>query len=201
MTIELIPLFATPVIKFRFSKHKNYNFPDIGRSEKIPDGWEISLNSSFPLIEDDDPYISSHVRDSLENDLLSDIKKILTKLDISNSIFMESFWYNIYHDNQGQEPHEHICGAGSSNNYWSGVYYSKGASPIKFHSAHKYMKLCTPPEVGPIMSDFYCDMYDLEVDDGEAILFPPWLVHEVVPDKTRKNMRLTFTFNIGYNDE
>lgn len=200
MSIELIPLFSVPVIKFKFSKHNNYNFPTIERQERIPSGWEVSLNTSFPNIGDDDPFIDSKTRDSLKDNLLIDIKKVLSRLELSNSIYLESFWYNIYHDNQGQEPHEHISGAGATSTYWSGIYYSRGASPTTFHNAHKYMKICTPPEVGEIMSDFYRDMHKLEVTNGDVILFPPWLVHEVIPDKERKDMRLTFTFNVGYTD-
>jgi hypothetical protein len=200
MSIELIPLFSVPVIKFKFSKHNKYTFPDIGKCENIPDGWELSLNSSFPNIEDNDSFIDSATRDSLENDLLIDIKKVLSTLKLSSSVFLKSLWYNIYHDNQGQEAHDHICGAGETNNYWSGIYYNKGSSPTTFHNAHKYMKLCRPPEVGEIMSEFYNDMHSAEVEDGDVILFPPWLVHEVIPDKKRKHMRLTFTFNVGYTE-
>lgn len=201
MSIELIPLFSVPVIKFKFSKHYNYKFPTIEKQERIPDGWELSLNTSFPKIEDDDSFIDLETKKSLENDLLSDIEKVLYRLELSNSVYIESFWYNIYHDNQGQEPHEHISGVGTLNNYWSGIYYNRGASPTTFHSPHKYMKICTPPDAGDLMSDFYSDMHHQKVEDGDVILFPPWLVHEVIPDKNRKDMRLTFTFNVGYNNE
>lgn len=201
MSIELIRLFSVPVIKFNFTKHEKYKFPSIERSENIPDGWELSLNSSFPEIKDNDTFISKNQKESLVNDLLNDIKKVLNRLELPDSIFIQSFWYNIYHDNQGQEPHEHISGAGTLNNYWSGIYYNRGASPTTFHSPHKYMKICTPPDVGDLMSDFYSDMHDLEVRDGDVVLFPIWMVHEVIPDKNRKDMRLTFTFNVGYNNE
>lgn len=204
MSIELIPLFSVPVIKFKFSKHNKYNFPIIERKERIPDGWEVSLNSSFPRIEDDDPYIFPETRDCIEEDLITDIRVVLKRLGISyEGAFFDSFWYNVYHDNQGQEPHDHIVSAGDTNTYWSGIYYNVGASPTNFHNAHRYMKLCIPPEVHPDspISDMYSDMCDQEVEDGDVILFPPWLVHEVIQDKTRTDMRLTFTFNVGYNHE
>lgn len=204
MSIELIPLFSVPVIKFKFSKHNKYNFPIIERKERIPDGWEVSLNSSFPRIEDDDPYIFPETRDCIEEDLFADIRVVLKRLGISHEgAFFTDFWYNVYHDNQGQEPHDHLVNAGDANSYWSGIYYNVGASPTKFHNAHRYMKLCMPPEVHPDspISDMYSDMCDQEVEDGDVILFPPWLVHEVILDKTRTDMRLTFTFNVGYNHE
>lgn len=200
MTIELIPLFSVPVIRFKFSKHNNYKFPDIKRSENIPDGWELSLNSSYPKIEDDDNFVDSKTRDSLKNDLITDIKKVLKKLEISSDVCVTEMWYNVYHDDQGQEPHDHIGGLGGLNPYWSGIYYNKRASPTTFHNNNKYMKFILPPETGNIMAEFYHDMYNLECEDGDVILFPPWLVHEVIPDKNRKDMRLTITFNVSYND-
>jgi hypothetical protein len=204
MSIELIPLFSVPVIKFKFSKHNKYNFPTIERRERIPDGWEVSLNSSYPCIEDGDPYIFPETRDCIERDLFSDVQAVLKRLGISyKGAYFTDTWYNVYHDDQGQEPHDHLLNAGEPNSYWSGIYYNRGASPTKFHNAHRYMKLCMPPDIHPDspISDMYADMHDQEVEDGDVILFPPWLVHEVVPDKTRTEMRLTFTFNVGYNHE
>ena len=204
MSIELIPLFSVPVIKFKFSKHNNYNFPTVERHERIPDGWELSLNSSYPEIEDDDPFISVQVRESLERDIYNDVRAVLKRLDVSyDKIFIKDFWYNIYHENQGQEPHDHLGNAGDSNLYWSCIYYNRGASPTKFHSAHRYQKLCMPIHIGENspLCDMYADMHDQEVEDGDVIMFPPWMTHEVVPDRTRTEMRLTFTFNVGYNHE
>ncbi len=204
MSIELIPLFSVPVIKFKFSKHSNYNFPTIERKERIPDGWELSLNSTYPEIEDHDSYVSPLVRDTMENDLFNDVRAVLKRLDISyDNIFMKDFWYNIYHEDQGQEPHDHLGNAGDPNSYWSCIYYNRGATPTKFHNAHRYMKLCQPIHIGEDspLYDMYVDMHDQAVDDGDVILFPPWMVHEVVPQKRVDEMRLTFTFNIGYNHE
>lgn len=204
MSIELIPLFSVPVIKFKFSKHNNYNFPTIERRERIPDGWELSLNSSYPEIEDDDPYIFPETRDCIKRDLFSDVRAVLKRLGVPHKeALFSGIWYNVYHDDQGQEPHDHLLNAGEPNSYWSGIYYNRGASPTKFHNAHRYMKLCMPlpSDIHPDspLLDMYSDMHEQEVEDGDVILFPPWLVHEVVPDKTRIDMRLTFTFNVGYD--
>jgi len=202
MSIELIPLFSVPVIKFKFSKHSKYNFPTIKKRERIPDGWEVSLNTSYPCTKDDDPYIFPETRDCMDRDLLSDVLKVLKRLGLSyKGAYFTDSWYNVYHDNQGQEPHDHLLHAGDTNSYWSGIYYNRGASPTTFHNAHRYMKLCMPPDVHPEspIGDMYNDMHNQEVEDGDVILFPPWLVHEVIPDKNRTEMRLTFTFNIGYD--
>jgi len=204
MSIELIPLFSVPVIKFKFSKHNNYNFPTIERKERIPDGWELSLNSSYPCIEDNDSYIFPETRDCIERDLFVDVQAVLKRLGVSyKGAYFTDIWYNVYHEDQGQEPHDHLVNAGEPNAYWSGIYYNTGASPTKFHNAHRYMKLCMPPDIHPDspIGEMYADMHDQEVEDGDVILFPPWLVHEVISDKTRTDMRLTFTFNIGYNHE
>jgi len=200
MSIELKRLFSVPVIKFKFTKHNQYNFPFIERSERIPDGWEISLNTSFPYIRDDDPYINVSVRDNLREDLLCDISKVLKKLELPDKIYMNQFWYNIYHDNQGQEPHDHSSGSGEINSYWCGIYYNKGSTPTTFHAPHRYMKTTIPSKTGSLMGNFYIDIHNVEVEDGDVILFPNYVVHEVNPDKDRRDMRLTFSFNIGEDE-
>jgi hypothetical protein len=203
MSIELISLFSVPIIKFRFTKHNQYRFPSIARSERIPNGWDLSLNSSFPFIEDDDPLVNPQTRDNLQKDILSDITKVLTKLKISSGVKYGTFWYNVYHENQGQELHDHLAGAGEVNDYWSGIYYNKNATPTRFHNTHKYMKTCTPPMISEdsVMSKYYNDMYLPPVEDGDVILFPPWVNHEVVPDPNQKQMRLTFSFNLSYTSD
>lgn len=200
MPIELKRLFSVPVIKFKFTKHNQYKFPSIERSERIPDGWEVSLNTSFPFIGDDDSFVTLDVRDNLQEDLLCDISKVLKKLELPDKIYMHQFWYNIYHDNQGQESHDHASGSGDVNAYWCGVYYNRGSSPTTFHAPHRYMKTTIPSEVGPLMDQFYTDMHDVEVEDGDVILFPNYVVHEVRPDPDRKDMRLTFSFNLQENE-
>lgn len=203
MPIELISLFSVPVIKFRFTKHNQYRFPSIERSEHIPNGWDLSLNSSFPFIEDGDPLVDSVTRDSLQKDLHYEITKVLTKAKISSGVMFSTFWYNVYHENQGQELHDHLAGPSETNDYWSGIYYNKNASPTRFHNTHKYMKTCSPPmimEDSP-MDKFYHDMYEPPVEDGDVILFPPWVNHEVVPDPNQTQMRLTFSFNLRYTSD
>lgn len=196
MSIELKRLFSVPVIKFKFTRHNQYKFPFIERSERIPNGWELSLNTSFPFTEDNDPYVTADVRDNLQEDLVYDISKVLKKLELPDKIYMDQFWYNIYHNNQGQEVHDHATGSGGTNCYWCGIYYNKGSSPTTFHAPHRYMKTTIPSEYGSLMDQFYHDMYDVEVEDGDIILFPNYMVHEVRPDPDRKDMRLTFSFNI-----
>lgn len=204
MCIELTPLFSVPVIKFKFSKHNNYKFPTVNRHERIPDGWELSLNSTYPEIEDDDPLVPRKIRESMERDLYLDTRAVLKKLGISyDNIFIKDFWYNIYHEEQGQEPHDHLGNAGDAALYWSCIYYNRGATPTKFHNAHRYMKLCMPVEIqeDSPLADMYVDMWENDVQNGDVVLFPPWVIHEVVPQKHVDEMRLTFTFNIGYNHE
>lgn len=203
MPIELIPLFSVPVIKFGFTKHNQYRFPSIARSERIPSGWDLSLNSSFPFIEDDDPFVDPQTRDNLKRDILDDATKVLTKLKISSGVEYSAFWYNVYHENQGQELHDHLAGPSEVNDYWSGIYYNKNASPTTFHNTHKYMKTCAPPLIrdDSMMHRYYYDMYEPPVEDGDVILFPPWVNHEVVPDPNQNKMRLTFSFNLRYTSD
>lgn len=200
MKIELKRLFSVPVIRFKFTKHNQYNFPFIERSERIPDGWQVSLNTSFPNIKNEDPYIGPDVRDNLREDLLCDISEVLKKLELPDKIYMYQFWYNVYHENQGQEHHDHTSEAGNINAYWCGIYYNRGSSPTVFHAPHRYMKTTIPSDYGILFEQFYHDVHEVEVEDGDIILFPSYVVHEVPPCPDRRDMRLTFSFNIQEDD-
>ena len=74
--MTLHKIFFVPLISFRFSKHSKYFFPDIERSDNIPQGWTQSINSSYPRIKDDDKIVSSDVRDYFFKDLHDEIRQV-----------------------------------------------------------------------------------------------------------------------------
>lgn len=202
MKVELKTLFAVPLIKFRFSNHEKYKFPYIERKERIPEGWQKSLNTSFGQGENGDDFISAEKKSNLIFDISQDIKMIFLNLKMPTNFKIRHFWYNIYHDNQGQEIHDHLSGAGLKNNYWSGIYYNTNSSPTLFYRPYRQHKVSMVPEYhNPdcYMYDYYQDTYFPQVSDGDIILFPPWIEHSVDTDETFKNkMRLTFAFNLSY---
>ena len=195
---DLIGLFPIPIIKIEFKNHYKYNFPEIERIDNRPKGWKESCNSSFPGIGDDDPIVSSSVRDSLKNDLIDCIIEIFTELRIPVDINIMQIWYNIYHENQGQEPHRHLPMVGARLPFWCGIYYNKNASPTKFYRDDKlYQTQLFDGYETSEMAFPLSQKYSPYVQDGDIILFPPYLEHSIKSESQHKdNMRMTFSFNI-----
>lgn len=189
-------IFPTPLLQFKFDDHEKYVFDDIPQSVHMPINWSEPLNTSFPEIIDNDQLVSPNVRDDLKADILSCIKKNLRDLNLPDSIDYLNFWYNVYHQGQGQEPHWHLPDIGNVLPYWSGVYYNKNTSPTIFHKDLGIHRLHNFPgyEKSDI-KDCVWASYWPEVSDGDILLFPPHLMHSAHMDKTGL-MRLTFSFNL-----
>ena len=196
---ETIGLFPVPVIKIKFKDHYKYNFPEVEKKDKKPDSWVESLHTTFPYIPDDDLIVPPMVRDSLMRDLKDVVVEVSQELNIPTNIYLLQLWYNIYHDNQGQERHNHLCGVGNSPSLWSGVYYNKNASPTQFFRSDssyqtqifdEYKQSALAPCLSPCVAP--------SVEDGDILLFPPYLDHCVLSEPYhRDNMRMTFSFNIN----
>ena len=199
--MEFIGLFPLPVLKFKFSKHHEYLFNELEKKSNKPEGWIRDINSSFPNILDNDSIIPPNFRNKLKKEILNEIKKTFYNLKIPNNIDYQCFWYNIYHLKQGQERHCHLNSIDKKFPYWSGIYYNKNSSPTVFHRpdigfrtqvfpGHEYSRL----------KECYYSHQEIDVSDGDIILFPPYLDHEV-PERIDNKTRITFSFNIILNDE
>ena len=194
----MIGLFAVPLIKIKFKDHYKYNFPEVEKKDHRPHTWSRSINTAFPNIRDDDFVVSPMIRDSLKIDLKSSIVEIFEQLSLPINIDFTQFWYNIYHDNQGQEKHTHFSQVGFLVPFWSGIYYNKKASPTKFFSTNdmretQHFKGWEESEIAPCLAEACL----FPVEDGDIILFPPYLPHSVESTPAHQNkMRMTFSFNI-----
>ena len=197
---ETLGLFPVPLIKIKFKDHYKYNFPEVEKRDHRPSDWKVPLNTAFPLIEDDDPLVPCVVRESLKKDLCDSIVETFKQLNISTNIEFESLWYNIYHDNQGQESHDHLGNVdnGSRLLFWSGIYYNKNATPTAFHRGDKiYKTQLFDGWSSTSLASCLCASFHPSVEDGDILLFPPYLEHSVESKPQHKNsMRMTFSFNI-----
>jgi len=194
----MIGLFAVPLIKIKFKDHYKYNFPEVEKKDHRPHTWSRSINTAFPHIRDDDFVVSPMIRDCLKIDLKSSIVEIFEQLSLPINIDFTQFWYNIYHDNQGQEKHTHFSQVGFPVPFWSGIYYNKKASPTKFFSTNDMRE--TQQFKGweeSKISQCLAEACLFPVEDGDIILFPPYLPHSVESTPAHQNkMRMTFSFNI-----
>tara|TARA_R100000664_G_C2715551_1_gene110800 strand:- start:252 stop:866 length:615 start_codon:yes stop_codon:yes gene_type:complete len=198
---ETIGLFPVPVIKIKFKDHYKYDFLEVKKKDKKPDTWTRSVNTTFPIIEDDDSIVPSILRESLKKDLHDSIVETFEQLNLPTNINFMSFWYNIYHDNQGQERHDHLSGAGEELLFWSGIYYNKNATPTTFYREDKtYKTQLFGGSENTALAQCLTSSFSPFVKDGDVILFPPYLEHSVESKPQHKDgMRMTFSFNITLN--
>ena len=196
---EMIGLFPVPLLKIKFKHHYKYNFPEVEKRDKKPDSWKTPVHTTFPNISDDDSLVPSYLRDNLKRDLKSSIVEVSRQLNLPTNIHFPHFWYNIYHDYQGQERHNHIPNVGEPLPLWAAIYYNKNASPTRFFKDGSLP--ITQRFDGfdkTILADCLAAGASPPVEDGDILLFPPHLDHCVLSEPYhRDNMRMTFSFNIN----
>ena len=195
----MLGLFPVPLIVIKFKDHHKYDFPEVEKEDRKPFNWVDSVNTSFPNIKDDDPVISPVVRDNLKRDLKDSIVDVFRQLNFPTNIDFLELWYNIYHDNQGQEKHDHSSHVGQTVPFWSGIYYNKNASPTEFFKCNSTItdtqKLDGYRESA--LASCLAKSVSPDVKDGDILLYPPYLKHSVKSKPQHKNeMRMTFSFNI-----
>jgi len=196
MTVSVHRIFPTPILHFPFEKHTSYDWAETEKRYRIPYGWDQPLNSSFPEIQDDDGYVSPQTRDRLKLDILDSIVPALQELRLPSNVTYNNFWYNIYHDEQGQEKHWHLPEVGHVVPYWSGIYFAKNCNPTIFyrdHGVHRTQKF--PGYEDSAIADCNYINYWPHIVDGDILLFPPWLMH-TAHTENKDLMRLTFSFNL-----
>ena len=198
----MLGLFPVPLIVIKFKDHHKYDFPEVEKKDNKPYNWVDSVNTSFPIIKDDDPIISPIVRDNLKRDLKDSIVEVFRQLNFPTNIDFLELWYNIYHDNQGQEKHDHSSHVGQTVPFWSGIYYNKNASPTEFF---KFNSTITDTQKfdgyrESALASCLAKSVSPDAKDGDILLFPPYLKHSVKSKPQHKNeMRMTFSFNITLN--
>ena len=197
---EMIGLFPVPLLKIKFKDHYKYNFPEVEKKDKKPDIWIKSLNTTYPYIPDDDLIVPPTVRDSLMRDMKDAIVDVFEPLNLPTNIGYNNFWYNIYHDNQGQEKHNHLGHIGQPTTFpfWSGVYYNKNSTPTTFYrDGGIYRTQLFDGVQNTALGECLTHIAAPSVEDGDILLFPPYLQHAVESKPHHKNkMRMTFSFNI-----
>jgi hypothetical protein len=190
--LKVHKIFPTALLQFPFNNHQKYFFSEIHETVRKPDNWDFPINTSFPNISKDDNFIYLETQNSLKIDLLQCIKDSLKKINLPDNIDFLNFWYNVYHGNQGQEPHWHLPSVGNVMPYWAGIYYNKNCNPTIFHRDHGSHR--THNFLGIENSEIKdCSWIEYlpDISDGDVLLFPPHLIHSVRLDlQHKKLMRL-----------
>ena len=109
---------------------------------------------------------------------------------IHDSIGISSSWINTFDHDQLIGFHEH----GYQPNQISGCYYhqtSENCGDIQFKSSNPFV-VSFPHQVSK-----YNNIHTIKVEQGTIILFPSWLMHKVLPNKSR-DTRISLAFNLDF---
>lgn len=107
-----------------------------------------------------------------------------------NSIDINSSWINKFNNEQLIGFHEH----GYQPNVISGVYYHRytpGSGDIQFKSSNPFLVTF------PHQTEKYSNIVNIEVEQSMILLFPNWLMHKVMPNRTN-NTRISLAFNAEF---
>lgn len=201
--VETLKLFSTPVIVTLFPKHKQYQWKSFERVNRKPREWLTPVNTSFPEIKNDDPYIDKYTSDNLKKDILEHLEKVFQCHNMPHKVNYTDFWYNAYYEGDAQELHDHLS-HDNNNPYWCGIYFAKNCFPGQLAFQHKNHSLRLQQRydhASSKLADFYQDTWAPSIQDGMIMLFPPHLTHGVRAGiENRNEMRLTFSFNLIIDD-
>ena len=191
---KLFNLFPTPVYKFSLTGHKTYKEklikPIIKKYKDNPDStfdWARNCNTW---------QIDAHAINTNLNDVYDEIMKgcteYLEELKASGNFGIMDSWFNVHTSDMYQELHDHLPA------FISGTYYIKfdkeKDSPLTFVSNNtQFTDVARVMNVPLGLSEWM----QLDVNEGDVLLFPSTLRHMVIKAKVpHNNLRITNSFNI-----
>jgi uncharacterized protein (TIGR02466 family) len=140
--------------------------------------------------------INEYNLSDLNSHLVSHATSYMKELDHpykQGSISIFTSWLNTFDKDQVIGLHEH----GYQPNTFSGCYYHK----VPKNSGNIQFKSTNPFVISfPHKADKYSNIVSVEPKEGMVLLFPSWLMHKVLPNKTNK-MRVSLAFNVEFHYE
>jgi len=201
MNKSSIEIFPTTIFKVNLSGNntlKEELSPKIIQNSSlltIPEDWGTgSVKTSFEGEPEGFEILQkgSTYRELLVREYNTALEKIFDK-EFNFSI--KNIWYNYYNDGEYQEDHDHL----------GNPFHQSHFSLIHFLSYNKEEH--TPPEFRDPLSQLRClsleldsnrcgEVYVPNVEEGDLLMFPSYLVHRVLPCKKTNYPRITISFNI-----
>jgi len=201
MNKSSIEIFPTTIFKVNLSGNntlKEELSPKIIQNSSlltIPEDWGTgSVKTSFEGEPEGFEILQkgSTYRELLVREYNTALEKIFDK-EFNFSI--KNIWYNYYSDGEYQEDHDHL----------GNPFHQSHFSLIHFLSYNKEEH--TPPEFRDPLSQLRClsleldsnrcgEVYVPNVEEGDLLMFPSYLVHRVLPCKKTNYPRITISFNI-----
>ena len=191
---KLFNLFPTPVYKFPLAGHKKYKEklvkPIVKKYKENPDttfDWAVNCNTW----QIDARGINTKL-DDVYDEIMKGCMEYLEELKASGNFAIMDSWFNVHTSDMYQEVHHHLPA------FISGTYYIKfdkeKDSPLTFMSSNtSFTDVARAIEVPIEMRDYV----QLDVDEGDVLLFPSTLRHMVIKAKVpHDNLRVTNSFNL-----
>lgn len=129
----------------------------------------------------------------VEAEILKHSYNYLEKIEysiVNGSLNIFTSWLNTFDRDQLIGLHEH----GYQPNTFSGCYYHtapKNSGCIQFKSTNPFV--VSFPHASPI----YSNLLNVDPEEGMILLFPSWLMHKVLPNKSQER-RVSLAFNLEF---
>ena len=197
--MNIFELFPTPVYKFSLSNHKEYK-------EKITktllEKYEDNAQTSIPWTGNCNSWqidlgeLNLNMQD-VYGEIMEGFKKYLDYLEVKadRSFSMIDSWFNVHTHEMYQEEHGHMPA------FISGTYYiqfdKEKDNSLYFLSNNKEFIYSAWSMNVPVSRMNLDNKIQLDVEEGDVLLFPSTLHHNVPKSKVKHdNLRITNSFNI-----
>jgi predicted 2-oxoglutarate/Fe(II)-dependent dioxygenase YbiX len=165
-------------------------------SNSAPDGWFTNkIITSFDKEELNKNLTEGDVGDELRRQYL---KVLSSFFDDYWEISITNLWYNYYENGEYQEDHTHVSVL--NDIHFSCVHFlsydSNIHAPLTFNDPLRLTRNFSME----MKSNRYSERYNIFPKEGDFVMFPSYLSHEVKPGKpTPQYPRITISFNINVN--
>lgn len=154
-----------------------------------PPSWSCKVHTSYLNTDQNLEDIKTAYNENII-EFLQEIHFPYCRIDI------KSAWYNVYKKGQWQEIHNHY--GGTDGTYFSAVHFlkydAKTHTSLVFNNTNS--TLLQPFKLGRDSSvDYWNIKHQVEVAEGDIIIFPSTLDHFVLPQESDE-LRITVSFNI-----
>ena len=166
---------------------------------KVPEGW--STTKIITSIENDKANEFLYDNEELSNQYINVIESFC---DDDYIIEIDEIWFNYYVDGEYQEQHSHIDCAGDQRRKgdkltptFSCVHFLCYDKEVHNPLTFKDPMSMTRSHSFEFASHEHEDIHAPDISEGDMIMFPSYLEHEVKAGKpTPNNPRITISFNL-----
>ena len=187
---ELLQLFPSPVMVFPYLRDYSKELEWIKNQKiRVADNPGINASRFFPSRPSEDSFILDNpelkkIRTFIETKLHQYVTKVMGSKD---EFFITQSWVN--RSKKGESNSEHV----HQNSMISGVWYpviNKKLPPIQFRNPNRREMLANID----VYNNFNSEIFLLQLNAGELIIFPSNLSHSVPPNNSDEE-RISLSFN------